>query len=393
MASSITTVSARDRLKPRREPYWSKMAAGAYVGCRKMAASSAGTWVARYRDAETGKQHHRALGDFDHLPPAQRFDAAAEAAREWFQHLGRGGSTAAVTVQKAGENYVQRQRDTKGDAAADDTKARFRRWVDASELGRVELGKLTRAKVEAWRKDLVQTPVKVNRDKREVPVTRSRSPASVNRDMAALRAALNYAHDMGLVTTDMPWRVALRPIVNADSRRDVYLDRAQRKALIEAAPADLAAFLRGLALLPLRPGALAALTVADFDARRAALRVGKDKAGADRRIVLPKATADFLAEHCKDKLPAAPLLARADGAAWNKDSWKKPLKAAATAAELPAETTAYSLRHSTITDLVTGGLPLLTVAQLSGTSVAMIERHYGHLQAAQAADALARLAL
>jgi hypothetical protein len=36
---------------------------------------------------------------------------------------------------------------------------------------------------------------------------------------------------------------------------------------------------------------------------------------------------------------------------------------------------------------------LLTVAQISGTSVAMIERHYGHLRSDVAAGALARLAL
>jgi hypothetical protein len=34
-----------------------------------------------------------------------------------------------------------------------------------------------------------------------------------------------------------------------------------------------------------------------------------------------------------------------------------------------------------------------TVAQISGTSVAMIERHYGHLRSDVAAGALARLAL
>jgi len=61
------------------------------------------------------------------------------------------------------------------------------------------------------------------------------------------------------------------------------------------------------------------------------------------------------------------------------------------AANLPATTTAYTMRHSVITDLVVGGLDLLTVAQLSGTSVAMIERHYGHLQQDRAAAALAML--
>jgi site-specific recombinase XerD len=95
----------------------------------------------------------------------------------------------------------------------------------------------------------------------------------------------------------------------------------------------------------------------------------------------------------KDKLPAAPLFARADGKPWDKDSWKKPMKAAADAAGLPADTVTYTLRHSTITDLVTGGLDLLTVAQLSGTSVEMIERHYGHFRVEHAADALAKLVL
>ena len=63
------------------------------------------------------------------------------------------------------------------------------------------------------------------------------------------------------------------------------------------------------------------------------------------------------------------------------------------AAKLPAGVSAYTLRHSVITDLVRGGLPVLTVAQLSGTSVAMIERHYGHLVRDDAEKALARLML
>jgi hypothetical protein len=51
------------------------------------------------------------------------------------------------------------------------------------------------------------------------------------------------------------------------------------------------------------------------------------------------------------------------------------------------------LRHSTITDLVSAGLPLLTIAQISGTSAEMIERHYGHLASDAAVKALGKLAL
>ena len=86
-------------------------------------------------------------------------------------------------------------------------------------------------------------------------------------------------------------------------------------------------------------------------------------------------------------------MARCRTVAFTKDAWKWPVKAAAVAAELPPGATAYTIRHSVISDLVHDGLDLLTVAQISGTSVAMIERHYGHLRSDVAASALARLAL
>lgn len=394
MADRIDTVEGRNKLKPRRPPYWHKLSNGCHLGFRKMSASSSGTWLAQAYDPESYKQTRRSLGVFEHMAENLRFNAAKKAAEGWFDHLGKGGGTEAVTVKGACEQYVKHIRGSKGDSQADDIDARFGRWVYESKIADIELQKLTRKQVEAWRQALVKTPVIANPHADAADrISRKRSPSSVNRDMTALRAALNHAHDQAEVTTDQAWRVALRPIENADSSRDAYLDRKQRQALIDKAPADVALFLKGLATVPLRPGALAALTVASFDKRLGVLTIGKDKAGRDRKIKLPKGTAAFFAERAKDKTPAAPLLARSDGKPWNKDAWKGPVKAAAVAAALPASVTAYALRHSSITDLVTGGLDLLTVAQLSGTSVAMIERHYGHLRADHAAAALATLAL
>jgi hypothetical protein len=139
---------------------------------------------------------------------------------------------------------------------------RFRRWVFNREaLASLDLSKLNKTRIEAWRNEMAKTPVVVNRDKRAVPITRPRSAASVNRDIAALRAALNFAHDAGSVTTDMAWRVALRPSKNADGRRDVYLDRGQRKSLIAHAALDVSTLLRGLALVPLRPALTYAFSI------------------------------------------------------------------------------------------------------------------------------------
>lgn len=387
----IDTVERRSRLKPRKAPYWYKLGTGRQLGYRKMTPESEGTWLIQIYDEESRKQTRRTLGGFTELPANKRFDAAVAAAREHFSHVDAGGDNRRMTVREACEEYVQHLLTDRPKTAAD-TAARYQRWVYGDKIARVALSKLTERQVKEWRTTLSRTQVVIN-PHAETPDTRVRAPASINRDMTALRAALNHARRLRAVTSDMAWRYALEPIKNADGRRETYLEIGQRRALIEQAPEDLAAFIRGLSMLPVRPGALACLTVASFDERHGVLLIGKDKAGRDRKIKLPQQTAKFFAEQCRGKTPAAPLLARADGKPWDKDAWKKPLKAAAIAAGLDAAVTAYTLRHSVITDLVTGGLDLLTVAQLSGTSVLMVERHYGHHRAEHAAAALAGLAL
>lgn len=287
------------------------------------------------------------------------------------------------------ENYVEHVRQAKGDRAANDARARIASTVlFETKLAATELTKLTPARLEAWRKALRAKPKSGGAGRGEL-----RSDSALNRNMTILRAALNLAYRDGHTTSDFAWRAKLAPIKGADRRRDVYLDRAQRRKLIAAVPSDLAAFLSALSAVPLRPGALAALTVGDFDRRLKVLKVGKDKAGKDRRIKLPDVTSKLFDEAAKDKLPGAVLFSRADGAQWNKDAWKGPIRDAVAAAKLPEGATRYAIRHSVITDLVHGGLDLLTVAQVSGTSVQMIEKFYGHLRSDVASSALAKLAL
>jgi integrase len=211
--------------------------------------------------------------------------------------------------------------------------------------------------------------------------------------MASLRAALNLAKLNGAVTTDAAWLKALQPLSVGTKRRELYLERSDITKLIDASPADLAVFLRALALVPLRPGALSSLTVSDFDKRLSVLRIGKDKANSDRKIKLPPATAEFFGNLAKDKLPGAALLSRANGSAWTKATWVPAIREAASATKLPAGVTSYTLRHSTITDLIGAGLDALQVARISGTSLQMIEKHYGHLRNDHAAQAMAALAV
>jgi len=399
MATRIDTVEGRNRLKPRKATYWHTVRKGCQLGFRRMSADAPGTWLAQAYDTSTFKQTRRSLGDFSDVAPGERFEAARKAAEKWFAHLDKGGSLEVVTVKVACEQYVTyvRAQSVLARSPADkqkilrnatDLEGRYRRWVNGAPLGAIELQKLQRTQLESWTLTLAGTAVLIDPYAPQ-PRTRPRARSTINRDMTALRAALNRAHDVGLVTSDLAWKEALKPLDNANGRRNVYINSKQRTALVAAIPsADIAAFVRAMTLLPLRPGALAALTVENFDARRGALRVSLDKVGSGREFQLPTETANFLKKQSKGKSPGTPLFARADGKAWNKDAWKGPVKDAVAAANraaevahdessaLPTNVTAYTLRHSVITDLVDADVNALTIAFLSGTSVAMIEKHY-----------------
>ena len=386
MAVDLSKVGAREALKVRREPHWHRLRAGCFVGFRPSKRGGAGSWIARAYDEDTRKYQLKALGDFGMLKGNERFAAAKREAEAFAEQVEAGGVIEAKleSVADACKAYA---------ASRPEAEGRFRRYVYDDPLAKVKLDKLRKRHLADWRGRLEAQPALVSCSEKGDKIFRDRAPSTINRDMAVLRAALSMVIAPGTPKTKSAWQEALKAIKNADGQRTLYLDRAQRINLLEHVDAEAVPFVRALCLLPLRPGAMAALTSGSFDNRTSELTIGKDKNGKPRRIQIPPDAAKLLADQGKDKLPAAPLFMRKNGKAWNKDSWKVPIAAAVKAAKLSESATAYTLRHSTITDLVRAGLPLLTIAQISGTSAEMIERHYGHLASDAAVKALDKLAL
>ncbi len=388
MALDLSKVGERDRLKPvaSKEPHYQRLRIGCYLGYRPSTVGTGGTWIVRAYDEDSRKYRVKSLGDYGTLAGKDKFSAAKRDAEAFAELIESGGHVRAKieTVADACNEYAK----TRPEA-----QARFRRYVNADPIAKVKIAKLRRHHLLDWRDRLEKQPSLVSRNKEGERLTRQRAPSTINRDMTALRAALSKVLSPGAPNTEAAWQEALRAIPDANGRRTLYLDRDQRKQLLQAMDRDAAPFFLGLCLLPLRPGALAGLTAGDFDSRTRELTIGKDKNGKPRRIKLPDDAAKLFAAQTGDKLPAAPLFMRGNGRAWDKDGWKRPIAAAVKATGLPPDTTAYTLRHSTITDLVTAGLPLLTIAQISGTSAEMIERHYGHLASDAAFAALGALAL
>lgn len=363
MANQIDSKTKRERLTPRREPYWAILEKFAGLGYRKPE-TGRGTWVARRRD-EDGKSRYQALGTHE------SFDSAAKAAREWLALSAKGIDTAAITVKAATDAYVLALEDKGRAATAKDAKGRFKRLVDAAPIGRVLLSKLTSLQVRKWLND------QINKDEDADDEDVRRSKDSANRNLASLKAALALAHANRLVGSDDAWAV-VKPFSKVGARRkNAFLSMEARTALLAACPADLANLLKAALLTGARPGELASLKVADFNKAQGVLTL-RGKTGA-RTVAISTAAANFFTEAIQDKTPAAPLLATSYKQAWNKDSWKKPFKDAVTSAKLPEDVVLYSLRHTAISEMIMGGMDAFWVAKLTGTSVAMIEKNYGHL--------------
>lgn len=368
---AIHKAAVRKALRPRREPYWGPpLARGHFVGYRRIA-DGEGSWIARAR-GEDGHQRYKSLGlataVFD-------YDAACKEARRWFTDLEAGVSDEAITVAQACREYVEDRRREKGEASARDAERRFVRTVYDTELGRRPLSKIRTNHIFAWRDSL--------------PLAKP----SANRTLTALKAALNLAVRRRRVSAiaGREWGDA-KPFRAAGKRRDLFLDLKQRRALLAAAGGGaLRDLLEAAMLTGARAGELVNATRSQFDARTGSMTfVGKT---GTRTVPLGPPAIALFKRLARNKLPAASLLAREDGKPWAHSDWDELVREAAAAAKLPNGTCLYTLRHSFITQALTDGMATLDVARLVGTSIGMIEKHYGHLIASAARERLAEVRL
>jgi len=131
-----------------------------------------------------------------------------------------------------------------------------------------------------------------------------------------------------------------------------------------------------------RSSQLARMVVADLERDRLMVPTSRKGRGrkADRTPVPITASLAARLKLAAAGRPAnAPLLVRADGKAWEpvKSDHGLMFKQAARVARLPAGSTAYSLRHSSIARALMRGLAPSIVSRWHDTSPAIIEAHYG----------------
>jgi integrase len=372
----------------RTEPYWAApIRRGQFLGYRKIS-PAAGSWVARIRtEDERGKlvQRYQALGDCTDLFD---YNAAQAAAVAWFATVEAGEGTDAnvTTVAAACRAYVAELRSAKRDDTASDAERRFERTVfgrdkasrkralPANALAGKSLMKLRAIDLKAWRDGS------------------GLGKSASNRTLTALKAALNLArknkHAPAALAVEL---AAVSPHKNAGKRRDLYLDIKQRRAALKGAKGALRDLMEAAVHTGARAGELVKAKRRQYDARTKSITF-TGKTGT-RTVPLSPDAAKLFTRLSKGKQPDDLLLVRDDDLPWSHSDWDELVRDAAKAAKLPAGVCLYTFRHSWITTALLGGLATLDVARLTGTSIMMIEKNYGHLVASAARERLAKVAM
>lgn len=387
-----------------RYPYWKQLKAGRHLGFRKLDGERS-SWHARWyghNPNRTDSKGNPIPGNgyrFKDLGDAQAmsYDDAVDAALQWFADLDGGVaiSKRSYSVADACREYVEDRRREKGEDCAHDAEKRFERTVFGTAFGNTELAKLRTPVIKKWREGL------------------GLKKGTANRTMTSLRAALNLAVTNRHVAAaqKIEWET-VKQYKGADGRREIYLDLQQRRALLAAAEGNgaLRDLMEGVMVTGARAGELARALRRQFDGRTRTLTLRSGKSG-ERTVPLSPAALVLFDKLSKSKLPGAYLFTRDDGKPWAHSDWDELVRAAADAAvvkdakgnplkdehgrevKLPKGVCLYVLRHSWITQAISDGMTTLDVARLVGTSVQMIEKHYGHLVASAAAERLAKVSM
>ena len=178
----IDKATVRNKLAPRREPYWgAPVERGLYVGFRRLA--QGGNWIARYH-SEDRSHVYQTLG------PVTRdndYENATRDAKRWRRTVDAGVQTDRIlTVADVCRDYTDALAKEGRPRAVTDSRKRFDRIVHDDPIGKLRADKLTQRHLEAWM-GRMEAGTMTGR-KHGLP-----SRATFNRNLTSLKAALNRA--------------------------------------------------------------------------------------------------------------------------------------------------------------------------------------------------------
>jgi integrase len=308
------------------------------------------------------------------------------AARDWFREQvapelrGEAPSMPATTLSEFIETYLMRHSANVRPRTIATLRERLRHAV--RDFGDVPLHELERMtdEVAAWQ---------------------SRQPDRVRyARLAALRQVFAAAQRWGYVTRNPAQLVGRNRQPSPRAVRVFTPDElAALSAELSPAFAAVPAF---VAATGLRPGEWAPLTRADVDRRAGILTVARTVSAGDvvelgktarslRQVPLSRRALTAL-DAAPPRLDTALLFPAATGAVIDLDNFRRrQWGPAVEASGVPQPARIYDLRSTFASNALAAGVGIHALARIMGTSVLMVERHYGTLLDGAMADLAGRL--
>ncbi len=362
MADKVDTPEHREKLRPRREPYWHGITQGKHLGFRKSKAG--GHWIARLHPAG-GKRQFKPLGSEQDLD----YTMALAMALEWLEDM-YGPEPAETRVKHAVSSYLDYLHDERSPTSYSTMKSRADKHI-LSQLGEKRIADLKTKDYENW---LRETAKRVARGSDSECQRKARY--SANECLKILKAALNRAHKSNRDLPRDEWAYVERLKGGVTIGRKIFLTGDEPQRLVNCCEGEFRDLVMFGLMTGCRLGEAYAMRVRDFDPDRGEWDVEISKTG-QRGCVLHDDAIDLLRRLCAGKKKTDHIFLRGDGPLWNRANVQPPMKRAVARAELDPATTYYALRHSYISSQLKAGVPAQIVAENVGTSVTMIEKHYG----------------
>lgn len=397
--TNLESRSGRERLKPRRKPYYKSIGAGLHLGYRRN--RNGGVWVLR-RYVSEGNYEISTFADADDRLEANgesvlTFYEAQSRARDLHKKAEAGEPVGPITVETAMADYMVW------------LKGHRKSWKDAEyrinamilpELGSVEISKLTATRLREWQQKIADTPprvrTKIGKDQkfRELPSDPEsirKRRATTNRTLNILKAALNFSYREGKISSDSAWR-RVQPFRSADAAKIRFLTIAEAKRLVNSC-GDLAfrRLVQGALESGCRYGELAVLEVADFNADSGTIHIRESKSSKQRHVVLSHGGVALFKELIAGRQGSELMFKKQDGEPWGKSHQSRPMLEACERAKITPAISFHILRHCWAGLAVGAGVPLQVVARnLGHADSRMTERHYSHLAPSVEADMIRR---
>jgi len=363
MAVKIETQGQRNKLTVRDAPYWVRVNKGRFIGFRNGVKKH--TWLARM--VVDGSFSFTTFPNSDEWD----YEVAREAADKWFRTLAiieeEARNMSLLDVINHYENSMSVEKTAR---YAKENADRVRKHL-SDHFKKTLLHRITTSQVKNFRNGMVAK----SGDDEEV----RKSKVTANRTLNILKAALNLAYKDNLIDSKRAWET-VEPFTGVSEARKLFLTKKQLNAFLDTTEGEFYNLCKALALTGNRVGSLTGALVRDFHPAEGYIRLQSKKGdGAVKNwnCYLRDDALELFKEMSQSKLPNANLFTDDSGEPWQKNGYRRQMLDAKRVAKMPADFDLYAFRHYFISQCLEGGKQPQLIAENVGTSVRMIELHYG----------------